>query len=200
MPRRIPVVLAQSPLASPQRRELEEQIVTKLLFESGLDVNVIEHFEHLVPGSTGLLCLEGITGDWVLLGWSERERVRRWLAERQIEGRLGRTRLDAEVPPESPGAPGRTIYFMDLGRCATAEQVVAEVQWLRADLSVQTIPLTGLVPSSSKLAPAKPQKPATRSPVTQSSHPDTPLATAPRAELSDDALEELVDRLDEFDV
>jgi hypothetical protein len=47
MARRIFVVLSQSPNSSPPRRHLEEELVTQLLMESGIEVNVVPHLADL---------------------------------------------------------------------------------------------------------------------------------------------------------
>lgn len=200
MPRRIPIVLFQSPVSTPQRRSLEEQVVTRLLFETGMDVNVVEHLADLEPGGTGLLCLEGLTGDLVLLGWLDRAEAERHLRALQIAGRFGRTTFDPELTDHAQRG-GRTLYYLDLQRCASAEPVLSEVLRIREDLTLPTVPLAGL---TAPLSPAAPPPAVADRAVPPAAPPQSSAAAVPltrpqgQTALSERELERLVDELDEL--
>ena len=106
MAKRIAVVLSQSPRQDPARRDLEETLVAQLLMEDNLEVTIIPHLEHLDAEATGLLYLEGVSGDMILLGPQHPLDMHRQLAERNVHGRFGRTQQTRDLPP-SKFPPGQ---------------------------------------------------------------------------------------------
>jgi NAD-dependent dihydropyrimidine dehydrogenase PreA subunit len=97
MAKRIAVVISQGQSANPAKRRLEEDIVTALLMEPGIDVTVIPHLYDMKGDATGALALQGITGDLILLSWLY-ERAARWTLDRHgVRGLAGRTLI---APPE----------------------------------------------------------------------------------------------------
>src|SRR3970282_1186382 len=96
MAKKITVVISQGQSASPDKRGLEESLVGALLMERGVEVAVIPHLYDLAPGSTGVLCLQGITGDMIVASWLF-PRAAHWTLDRNgIRGHLGRTLLESE--------------------------------------------------------------------------------------------------------
>src|ERR1700758_259318 len=128
---RLTVVLSQAQGKNPAKRALEEAIVAALILEPGLDVSVIPYLYDLGPDHTGLLYLESVQGDMVVLSWLF-PRAAFWLLDRDgIKGHLGESQLkppaaDASEdeedegepePPKGIGAvdvPDRYIYNLDL--------------------------------------------------------------------------------------
>ncbi len=224
MARRLPVVIAQSPVSNPQRRDLEEAIVGALLMERGMDLNVIPHLEDLEPGETGLLCLEGITGPMALAAWMAAEPAQKLLQSHGIQGRRGRSEFDrsqAEGPPRE-----RPIYFLDLNGCHDAPALIAELRRIRDDLATPTVALgLGLAssagPSTAATTPAVqpelselPPVPAIRPPAAPA-NPVMPAAAVPARpipapadfvpppaalEEDDESLDRLLDQFDELDL
>ena len=93
MAKRIAVVISQGQSANPAKRQLEEDIVAGLLMEPGIDVVVIPHLYDLTPDGTGLLALNGIMGNMMVLSWLY-ERGARWTLDRfGIRGREGLTTI-----------------------------------------------------------------------------------------------------------
>src|SRR3954470_10197705 len=133
--KRIAVVISQGQSANPAKRQLEEDIIGGLLMEPGIDVVVIPHLYDLKPDGTGLLALQGIMGNMVVLSWLY-ERGARWTLDRfGIRGQEGLTTIkaadDAEDDDESSEetdeaaeakqrvidtreVPKRRIYCLDL--------------------------------------------------------------------------------------
>ena len=66
---RLTIVISQGQSNNPAKRRLEETLVGTLLLEPGLEVTVIPNLYDLAPDGTGMLCLQGITGDMVVLSW-----------------------------------------------------------------------------------------------------------------------------------
>jgi NAD-dependent dihydropyrimidine dehydrogenase PreA subunit len=174
MPRKLTVVVSQGQSANPAKRKLEEDLVAGLLFERGVEVTVVPHLYDLAPDGTGMLCLQSISGDMVILSWLF-ERAAFWTLDRNgIRGREGRTLLVNEeeadedddesavlAPGESPGAespegdkprvaaardlPNRTIWCLDLKVRPDAKSYIDEVVRIRDEHAVQTVSLNGLL-------------------------------------------------------
>lgn len=165
MAKRLAVVVSQGPSNNPAKRQLEEDIVTGLMFAPGLDVTVVPSLYDLSADSTGMLALKGIPGDMVVCSWLF-ERAAHWILDRnKISGRVGTTLLknedeDDEEPDdedeeeeeeESPAqknrvidqrqVPGRRIYCLDLKTTNQAQAFIDEVLRIQKELSVQVVSL-----------------------------------------------------------
>jgi NAD-dependent dihydropyrimidine dehydrogenase PreA subunit len=167
------VVISQGQSAHPDKRGLEEALVAALLFESGVEVTVIPHLYDLAPGSTGMLCLEGITGNMIVVSWLF-PRAAHWTLDRGgIRGHFGATLLatesddneddsdEAEASAESDAAddkprvgprelPKRTIYHLQLTAGQRAEPVLAEIKRIRSESQVKTVDLLGWIGGAPK--------------------------------------------------
>ncbi|HQU47391.1 MAG TPA: ferredoxin family protein, partial [Pirellulales bacterium] len=157
MPNKLTVVISQGQSANPVKRKLEEDIVAGLLFERGVEVTVIPHLYDLPPDGTGMLCLQSITGNMVVLSWLF-PRAAHWTLDRNgIHGRVGTSLLVAEedesdedeideeagdethrVADDRP-MPDRTIYCIDLRAGNEAATFMEEVRRITAETSVQTV-------------------------------------------------------------
>src|SRR5487761_124566 len=155
---KLTVVISQGQSASPVKRKLEEDIVAGLLFERGMEVTVIPHLYDLAPDGTGMLCLQSIPGDMVILSWLY-PRAAHWTLDRNhIDGRVGATLLvvdedqedeeaDEEADDEKHRAAdnrppsNRTIYCIDLRAGNDAAAFIEEVRRIAAETSVQTVGL-----------------------------------------------------------
>jgi NAD-dependent dihydropyrimidine dehydrogenase PreA subunit len=163
MASKLTVVISQGQSASPVKRQLEEQLVGALLFERGIEVTVIPHLYDLAPDGTGMLCLQGITGDMVVLSWLF-PRAARWVLDRQgIGGREGHCLLLAEEADadgegdddsldesaadgkprvtESRTTPNRSIFCIDLRAANDTTPFVEEVRRIAKEVSIQTVDL-----------------------------------------------------------
>jgi NAD-dependent dihydropyrimidine dehydrogenase PreA subunit len=169
---RITVVISQGQSASPDKRGLEEALVGALLMESGVEVTVVPHLYDLSPGSTGMLCLEGIQGDMVVASWLF-PRAAHWTLDRGgIKGQMGKTLLESEADDDEDfdedeteiakeegddkervggrGLPNRTIYHLHLSAHKSAEPLVAEIKRIASEASVKTVDLMGWIGGSPK--------------------------------------------------
>src|SRR6185369_1857946 len=100
MAKRIAGVVSQGQSASPAKRQLEEDIISALLFEQGLDLVIIPHLYDLKPDGTGMLALNGIMGNMIVLSWLY-ERGARWTLDRfGIRGKEGLTLIKSEDDDE----------------------------------------------------------------------------------------------------
>ena len=99
---RLTVVVSQGQSANPLKRKLEEDLVGRLLGEPGIELTVVPHLYDLAPNGTGMLCLQGIAGDLLVLSWLY-PRAAHWTLDRHgICGRVGRTLLVGEEEDEEP--------------------------------------------------------------------------------------------------
>jgi len=148
MANRIAVVISQGQSQNPAKRGLEEDIIAALLMESGIDVTVIPHLYDLKADGTGMLALDGIKGNVVVLSWLY-ERAARWVLDRNgIRGAEGQTVIrmadededdedeDEEATLKEDKArvidqrpiPKRRIYCVDLRVHNKAEPYIEEIK------------------------------------------------------------------------
>src|SRR5687767_8997676 len=164
MAKRIAVVVSQGQSASPAKRQLEEDIISALLFEQGLDLVIIPHLYDLKPDGTGMLALNGIMGNMVILSWLY-ERGARWTLDRfGIRGKEGLTLIkseddddedeDAEEASANGGEkervidkqdlPNRRIYCLDLRIHDKAQVYIDEVKRIAKENALPLVGLSGL--------------------------------------------------------
>jgi NAD-dependent dihydropyrimidine dehydrogenase PreA subunit len=172
---KLTVVISQGQSASPDKRGLEEALVGALLMERGVEVTVVPHLYDLAPGSTGMLCLEGIQGDMVVASWLF-PRAAHWTLDRGgIKGHMGKTLLESEADEDDGDidededetdeaqeegddkervggrdVPNRTIYHLHLSAHKSAEPLVAEIKRIASEASVKTVDLMGWIGGSPK--------------------------------------------------
>ncbi len=166
MPRKLSVVVSQTPSKNPVKRAVEEGIVEALLFEAGIEVTVIPNLYDLKADSTGMLCLSGIGGDMVIASWLY-PRAAHWILDRNsIRGQEGETLLDEEVDEEefdeqelgesvreeddgklrviaSREPPKRTIYCLDLRQHDSAAPYIEEIKRLAQSTATDVVELGG---------------------------------------------------------
>lgn len=219
----ISIVVSQSPHRSPTRQRLEEELVTRLLMEDDLEVNVVQHLPDLEADDTGLLCLQGIMAHMVLAAWLPPQESFRAAARLGIAGRFGMTRHAPALPPEladlAPVDHPRAIYCLDLSRFDNTDACRDEIRRIRDERSVQVFQLGGLGPRRERptpLAPladaappsqSKPEQPPKVEPhtnsqsATSSSSPDNGRRVADSDEDEvESRLDQLVDELDGLDL
>ena len=166
MARKLHVVVSQGQSAHPAKRKLEEDLVAALLGEPGIEVTVVPHLYDLTADGTGMLCLQSISGDMVVLSWLY-PRAAHWILDRnQVRGKVGRSLLEpgeeedeqqdgeqdpaqddhAAPPPrrvaDARPLPPRTIWCLDLRARETAADFLAEIRRIQRECSVATVELT----------------------------------------------------------
>jgi len=212
------VVISQSATNQPQLRDYEEQLVTYFLLEAQCEVNLVPDLGLLDQDSTGLLCLEGIKGDMVVLSWYGSKEAHALLDSHGIRGRLageGRPPSDARPNPSDQLGPGvydamqRTVHHLQLDLQRTSNQYAAHIKSLSHEATIQTVTLAGAPPPLIDMPPADsddtPEVTAIQpaAPETQA-HPVTPVPKRSSqhvdAEADDAQLDALLDRLDDSDL
>src|SRR3954452_4875210 len=125
--KRIAVIISQGQSANPAKRQLEEDIVGSLLMEPGIDVVVIPHLYDLKPDGTGLLALQGIKGNMIVLSWLY-DRAARWTLDRfGIAGREGLTTIKAADDEDEDGEEEKADTDGE-GESAEAKQRVIDAR------------------------------------------------------------------------
>lgn len=209
MAARIPVVLSQAAIAAPASRQLEEDLVAGLMIEQGIDLSVVPDLRQLREGSTGLLCLQGIKCDWILLTWLDAESAWQTLEHHGIYARvwLPSGVLQQDQSPAADNALPRSarwrLGILRLSVMQTASWYVREIQRLRDAIDPSALTANGLpiADTSSPPAAITRQSPDPEHPFVSSvgrSHApseDSPPKSAP----STDNLDRLLDQLDDFD-
>lgn len=168
MAKRITVVVSQSQSKNPAKRQVEEEIVAGLLGERGIDVTVVPHLYDLKPDGTGMLCLQGISGDMVVCSWLF-PRAARWTLDRNgIHGHEGETLLkglgddddedeeedDLESEAEKARVvdrrvlPKRKIYCLDLRGSNMAATYIDEIKRIAGEASTETVGLMNWIGGS----------------------------------------------------
>lgn len=169
MAKRISVVVSQSPSKNPAKRKLEEDIVSGLLFENGIDVTIVPNLYDIKPDSTGMLALQSINGNMVVVSWMF-ERAAHWILDRNaIHGKVGEVLLknddededdfdeeeeeakaeEAEKPRviDSRKLPNRKIYCLDLKISNNANEFIDEVKRIHRENAVQVVGLGDILNS-----------------------------------------------------
>ena len=212
------VVISQSATNEPQLRDYEEQLVTYLLLEAQCEVNLVPDLRLLDQDSTGLLCLEGIRGDMLVLSWDGPQEAHALLDSHGIRGRLAgggqRPNGARPDPPEQLG-PGvydamqRTIHHLQLDLHRPCDRYAAHIKSLSHESTIQTVTLAGPALPLVDLPAAESDDPpevAMADPAASEphAHPVTPVPKRSSqhvdAEVDDGQLDALLDRLDNSDL
>ncbi len=170
MAKRIAVVVSQGQSQNPVKRGLEEDIVAALIMEPGIEVTVIPHLYDLKPDGTGMLALDGIKGNMIVLSWLY-ERGARWILDRNnIRGRVGQTVIkaaegddeeedDDELAAQDDGKlrvidqrelPNRRIYCIDLRVHQTAQPYIDEIKRIADENTQKLVQLGDWLQGSAK--------------------------------------------------
>lgn len=171
MARRITVILSQGQSHNPAKRKLEEDIVAALLMERGIEVTLVPNLYDLTPDGTGMLCLQGVSGDMVVLSWLY-PRAARWILNRNgVRGHEGSTlleedpddddedevdELDAKIADDKQRVvdqmelPNRSIYCIDLRVRNDAAEFVEEIRRIATETTTQVVELGSWLSGSPK--------------------------------------------------
>ncbi len=170
MARRISVVVSQGQSSNPVKRKLEEDLITSLLMEPGIDVTVLPHLYDIANGSTGQLALQQIDSNMIVCSWLF-ERAVHWVLDRNaIRGHRGQVLLQDEADDEdedeaelaeekaagddkirvdaSREKPNRRIYCIDLRVSTKVAEFIEEIKRIQTENSVQVVGLGGLKPAA----------------------------------------------------
>ncbi len=165
MARRISAVVSQGQSHNPRKRELEEELVTLLMMEPGIDAAVIPNLYDVKPDGTSALALQGVSGDVIVFSWLY-ERAARWTLDRlDVRGAEGVSTINAELDEDEEGdseagdsadeekksrvaddrpVPKRRIYCLELSAFESAAEFMVEVRRIQKELTTSVVSLGGL--------------------------------------------------------
>ena len=213
---RIPVVISQHERRSGSIADYEEQLITRIVMESGLDATLIADLKSIELDTTDHLCLEGLKGDFALATWESSHYVCTHLH------RLGIPSVEIIPVDGSPKIqsgvavlqPSKKIFLITL---ATSTSVDVTIKTLKELLLSRSTPVFSLgipihrnksVPPVFDPTVKSPQQ--TPSPITHSSQVDSTVSilnNAPKlnkiAMLADGEfpnIDLLMDELDQFEI
>jgi hypothetical protein len=142
---RIPVVVSQSERRSGAMADYEEQLITHLIFENGLDATLVADLKSIGIDTTDHLCIEGLKGDFAIATWESMNYVCEHLH------RLGVESVDLIPTDGGPkhsshrdGQPAKTIFFIALSTSVPVEKTISTLQGLREARSVPVFSLSGM--------------------------------------------------------
>jgi hypothetical protein len=142
---RIPVVVSQSERRSGAMADYEEQLITRLIFENGLDATLVADLKSIGIDTTDHLCIEGLKGDFAIATWESKDYICEHLH------RLGVESVDLVPTDGSPkhsshrnGQPAKTIFFIALSTSSPIEKTISVLQGLREARSVPVFSLGGI--------------------------------------------------------
>lgn len=162
---RIPVVFSQAAGLTPQQRDHEETLIAEMLMEDRIEVSLIGAMEQLHEEDTDRLCLMGFQGDFILLSSLDSAAAFRELERLEVEGSQGKTMFEPAADLRADQTR-RKIYHIPVVEQARGE-VRKEVQRLREDAQIATVPLLGIDGSTTISTTRTPSgSPATPEPVT----------------------------------
>ena len=131
-----------------------------LMLEPGVDVTVVPNLYDIKPDSTGMLALQRMGGNMVVIAWLY-QRATHWILDRnQIHGHVGQVLLtredddddDDELVDEDDKArviesreiPNRKIYALDLRSSNKAQSYIDEIKRILAENAVKIVGLGDL--------------------------------------------------------
>jgi NAD-dependent dihydropyrimidine dehydrogenase PreA subunit len=149
------VVISQAQGRNPTRRQLEEDIASGLLHETGVSVTLVPHLYNMPQNHSGLQFLREVPGDIVVFSWLY-ERAIRWTLDRAgVRGQVAQTLLQAEDETDdddddlddadensdrstaagigSVEVPSRNIWCIDLRVPKSAAECLTEIQRIRSE-------------------------------------------------------------------
>ena len=128
------IVLCEARESGPEQRAIERKLADTLANHPGIELAVLPHLYDLAPKGEGVLYLQSIPGNLVVLGWLY-PRAAYWvLRANGIEGTMGHTALvpDEEVEPikltPRGKVPKRTIWCIDLREHHEPNTIFREIE------------------------------------------------------------------------
>jgi hypothetical protein len=150
---RIPVVVSQSERRAGSVADFEHELVTRLIFESGLDATLIADLKSIQLDTTDHLCIEGLKGDFALASWESPASVCQQLHRLGIPS-LVLVPIDGGLKMESlhDSVVPKTVFFIRLTPEMSIDATVKQLQDLRQARSVPVVslmrPASAIVASS----------------------------------------------------
>jgi NAD-dependent dihydropyrimidine dehydrogenase PreA subunit len=155
--KKLTVVISQAQGKNPAKQQLEEDLAMSLMLESAVECSVVPHLYDMSRDHSGMLFLQSVPGDVVVLSWLY-PRGARWTLDRAgVKGHEGESLLiseDDQADDESDeqeekesqaiGAlkvPNRKIYCIDLRVSLDTRDYLDEIRRIADESTVETVDL-----------------------------------------------------------
>jgi hypothetical protein len=145
---RIPVVVSQSPRRAGSTADFEEQLITRLIFENGLDATLVADLRAIQLDTTDHLCIEGLKGDFAIACWESPAYVCEHLHRLGIPS-LVIVPLDGGPKVESihDGVAPKKVFFIGLSGGSSIDATIESLKSLRDARSIPVVSLGIIKPS-----------------------------------------------------
>jgi len=173
---RIPVVISQHERRNGSVADYEEKLITRLIFENGLDTTLIADLKSIQLDTTDHLCVEGLKGDFALASWETSDYVcvhlhRLGIPDIEIvpvDGSPKHRSVGNGVLP-LPTSPPKKIFFVSL---STTMPIDETIQTLRDLREARSIPVFSIEVSTRRNQVGNAGADAARSVGKSQSHPE----------------------------
>jgi len=204
---RIPVVISQHERRAGSIADYEEQLITRIVMESGLDATLIADLKAIELDTTDHLCIEGLKGDFALATWESTHYVFEHLH------RLGVPSIEiipVDGRPKSHSGDlsiaAKKIFLISLATNVSIDTTIKTLKDLLQSRSTPVFsigaPIHRVKPDSAKSTPAEAKYISHSIPQSMKSEKriDEPTPSVSASSDTDDfpGLDRLMDELDEF--
>jgi NAD-dependent dihydropyrimidine dehydrogenase PreA subunit len=165
--KKLTVVISQHQGKNPVKRQLEEELAMACMMDPEVEISIIPNLYDLPHDHSGLLFLQGIQGDVIVLSWLF-PRATQWILDRTgIKGKAGTVFLVgededdededenavAEKYPDAIGTldiPDRLIYSIDLRASTDPQEFLGEIRRIVQETSTETVDLMSWIQGEPK--------------------------------------------------
>ncbi|MEQ1828016.1 MAG: hypothetical protein ABL921_18795 [Pirellula sp.] len=139
---RIPVVVCQSERRAGGTADYEEELITRLIFENGLDATLVADLKSIQLDTTDHLCIEGLKGDFAVASWESPQYVCEHLHRLGMPS-IVMVPLNGAPKLESirDGLAPKKIFFVALSTSTTIDSTIQSLQDLRQARSIPVVSL-----------------------------------------------------------
>ena len=164
--KKLTVVISQHQGKNPVKRQLEEELAMAFMLDPEIEVSIVPNLYDLSHDHSGLLFLQGIQGDVVVLSWLF-PRATQWILDRTgVKGKAGTVFLVGEEDEEDEDqdeaeqknsdaigtldVPDRLIYSIDLRASTDAQEFLDEIRRIVDVTSTETVDLMSWIQGEPK--------------------------------------------------
>lgn len=164
---KLTVVICQAQGRNPVKRQLEEDLLSALITEPGVEASLMPHLYDMGPDHSGMAFLKSVPGNVLVVGWLY-ERALRWTLDRAgVRGHEGKVLLKNEDDEEDvedsddssqvqrngigrPETPDRNVYCIDLRSAGDVDDYVVEVRRIIEEVGEVTVDLMSFIQGDPK--------------------------------------------------
>lgn len=168
---KLSVVICQAPGRNPVKRQLEEDLLSALIAEPGVEASLLPHLYDMAQDHSGMTFMKSLPGNVLVVGWLY-ERALRWTLDRAgVRGHEGEVLLknedddeDSDDSDESSEVqrngigrrdiPDRHVYCIDLRSAGDVDDYIVEVRRIVEEGGDKTVDLMSFIqgnPDASQL-------------------------------------------------